>query len=135
MAQVARLKVTLSDVDPQVLWRFDVPLKVKLNRLHGVMQAAMGWTDSHLYEFRAGGVGWGVPYPEYDYDGPLPVRKTGLLDVLEDVGTRTIHHVYDFGDNWHHVLKVEKINDAIPGAAYPRLVRAIGACPRQSAGR
>ena len=59
MTLVARLKVTLSDVEPQVLRRFDVPLKIKLNRLHEVIQAAMGWTDSHLYEFRAGGVGWG----------------------------------------------------------------------------
>ena len=57
MTLVARLKVTLSDVEPQVLRRFDVPLKIKLNRLHDVIQAAMGWTDSHLYEFRAGGSG------------------------------------------------------------------------------
>ena len=57
MTQVARLKVTLSDVEPEVLRRFDVPLRIKLNRLHEVMQAAMGWTESHLYEFRAGGVG------------------------------------------------------------------------------
>lgn len=48
MTLVARLKVTLSDVEPQVLRRFDVPLKIKLNRLHDVIQAAMGWTDSHL---------------------------------------------------------------------------------------
>ena len=61
MTLVARIKVTLSDVEPQVLRRFDVPLKIKLNRLHDVIQAAMGWTDSHLYEFRAGGSGWGVP--------------------------------------------------------------------------
>ncbi|MFG6574188.1 plasmid pRiA4b ORF-3 family protein [Sulfitobacter sp. 1A15333] len=52
MTLVARIKVTLSDVEPQVLRRFDVPLKIKLNRLHDVIQAAMGWTDSHLYEFR-----------------------------------------------------------------------------------
>ena len=72
MTLVARLKVTLSDVEPQVLRRFDVPLKIKLNRLHDVIQAAMGWTDSHLYEFRAGGVGWGVPDPDGHYDGPCP---------------------------------------------------------------
>jgi hypothetical protein len=134
MTLVARLKVTLSDVEPQVLRRFDVPLKIKLSRLHDVIQAAMGWTDTHLYEFRAGGVGWGVPLPEYDDDGPLPASKTSLLDVLEDVGTKTIHYIYDFGDNWHHVIKVEKIDDAIPGAAYPRLVRAIGACPPEDVG-
>ena len=67
-----------------------VPLKIKLNRLHDVIQAAMGWTDSHLYEFRAGGVGWGMPDLDGYYDGPLPASKTSLLDVLEDVGTNTI---------------------------------------------
>lgn len=134
MALVARLKVTLSDVEPQVLRRFDVPLKIKLHRLHEVIQAAMGWTDTHLYAFRAGGVGWGVPDPDFDFDGLLPSNKTSLLEVLEDVGTKTIHYVYDFGDYWHHVIKVEKIDDAIAGAAYPRLVRAIGACPPEDVG-
>lgn len=108
MTLIARLKLTLSDVEPQVLRRFDVPLKIKLNRLHDVIQAAMGWSDSHLYEFKANGVGWGVPDPDGFYDGPLPANKASLFDVLEDVGTKTIHYIYDFGDNWHHVIKVEK---------------------------
>lgn len=42
MTLVALLKVTLSDVEPQVLRHFDVPLKLKLSRLHDVIQAAMG---------------------------------------------------------------------------------------------
>lgn len=134
MALVARLKVTLSDVKPQVLRRFDVPLKIKLSRLHDVIQAAMGWTDSHLYEFRAGGVGWGVPDPDGFFEGPKPASRTSLLDVLEDVGTRTIHYIYDFGDDWHHVVTVEKIGDATPGEEYPRLVRATGACPPEDVG-
>ncbi|WP_243405091.1 plasmid pRiA4b ORF-3 family protein [Pelagivirga sediminicola] len=134
MTLVARIKVTLSDVEPQVLRRFDVPLKIKLNRLHDVIQAAMGWTDSHLYEFRAGGSGWGVPDPDGFYDGPMPASKTSLLDVIEDVGTKTIHYIYDFGDNWHHVIKIEKIDGSIAGATYPRLVRAIGACPPEDVG-
>lgn len=94
----------------------------------------MGWTDTHLYEFRAGGVGWGVPDPDGFYDGPRPASKTSLFDLLEDVGTKAIHFIYDFGDNWHHVINVEKIDDAIPGAEYPRLVRAIGACPPEDVG-
>lgn len=134
MTLIARLKLTLSDVEPQVLRRFDVPLKIKLNRLHDVIQAAMGWSDSHLYEFKANGVGWGVPDPDGFYDGPLPANKASLFDVLEDVGTKTIHYIYDFGDNWHHVIKVEKIDDAMPGTAYPRLVKAIGACPPEDVG-
>ena len=67
---IARLKVTLEDVEPTVMRRLDVPLKIRLDRLHLVLQAAMGWTNSHLYEFQAGDVGWGVPDPDFD-DGPL----------------------------------------------------------------
>ena len=65
---------------------------------------------------------------------PAPaLPDAGRLGGL-DVGTKTIHYIYDFGDNWHHVIKVEKIDDAIRGADYPRLVRAIGACPPEDVG-
>ena len=62
--QVARLAVTLEDVEPAVLRRLDVPLGLRLDRLHFVLQAAMGWTDSHLHAFGAGGAEWGVPDPK-----------------------------------------------------------------------
>ncbi len=116
--------------EPEVLRRFDVPLKIRLSRLHEVIQAAMGWSDTHLYEFRAGGVGWGVADPDGFHDGPLPASKTSLLDVIEDVGTKTIHYIYDFGNSWHHVIRVEKIGDAIPGADWfcPRFTGHSGGC-------
>ncbi|MFU8825763.1 plasmid pRiA4b ORF-3 family protein, partial [Yoonia sp.] len=90
--------------------------------------------SSHRYEFRASGLSWGVPDPDGYCDGPWPANKSSLLVVLEDAGSKTIHYIYDFGDNWHHVIKVEKIDDAMPGADYPRLVRAIGACPPEDVG-
>jgi hypothetical protein len=86
---IARLKVTLEDVEPAVMRRLDVPLTIRLDRLHLVLQAAMGWTNSHLYEFRAGGTGWGVPDPDFD-DRPLPAAKATLFDVIEDTAARTI---------------------------------------------
>ncbi|WP_246100301.1 plasmid pRiA4b ORF-3 family protein [Cereibacter sediminicola] len=52
-----------------------MPLKIRLNRLHEVIQAAVGWSDTHLYEFRAGGAGWGVVDPDGFHDGPLPSSK------------------------------------------------------------
>ena len=55
---IARLKVTLDDVKPAVQRRLEVPLTIRLDRLHLVLQAALGWTNSHLYEIKAGGVGW-----------------------------------------------------------------------------
>ncbi|WP_254901066.1 MULTISPECIES: plasmid pRiA4b ORF-3 family protein [unclassified Paracoccus (in: a-proteobacteria)] len=32
-----------------------------LDRLHPVLQAAFGWIDSHLHEFRIGGLRYGDP--------------------------------------------------------------------------
>src|SRR5271166_2402790 len=43
---VARLKVTLDDVEPKVLRRIEVPADIKLDRLHLTLQAALGWTNT-----------------------------------------------------------------------------------------
>jgi hypothetical protein len=130
---IARLKITLDDVRPAVLRRIEVPLTIRLDRLHLAIQAAMGWSNSHLYEIRAGDVGWGEPDPDGG-DGPLDARKARLLDVLEDVGTKTLRYLYDFGDGWEHTIKIERIADAVPGVAYPRLVKAAGRCPPEDVG-
>ena len=50
--RIARLKITLDDVRRQVLRRIEVPLTIRLDRLHEVLQAALGCTNSHLYELR-----------------------------------------------------------------------------------
>lgn len=130
---IARLKITLDDVKPAVQRRLEVPLTIRLDRLHLVLQAALGWTDSHLYEIRAGGVGWGMPDLDFD-DGPLDARKARLIDVLEDVGTKTIKYLYDFGDGWEHTIKVERVTEAVPGTAYPVLLDARGRCPPEDVG-
>ena len=98
---IARLKITLDDVKPAVLRRIEVPLTIRLDRLHLVLQAAMGWTNSHLYEIRARDVGWGVPDPDWG-EGPLDARKARLLDILEDTGAKTLQYLYDFSDGWEH---------------------------------
>jgi hypothetical protein len=130
---IACLKVTLDDVKPAVQRRLEVPLAIRLDRLHLMLQAALGWTDSHLYEIKAGGVGWGMPDPDFG-DGPLDARKARLVDVLEDVGTKTIKYLYDFGDGWEHTIKVERVTEAVPGVAYPVLLDAKGRCPPEDVG-
>ncbi len=130
---IARLKATLDDVKPDVLRRLEVPLTIRLDRLHLVLQAAIGWTNSHLYEIRARDVGWGMPDPDFG-DGPLDARKARLIDVLEDVGVKTLKYLYDFGDGWEHTIRVERITDAVPGLTCPVLIEAIGRCPPEDVG-
>lgn len=132
---IARLKVVLDDVEPPVMRRIEVPLTLRLDRLHTVLQVAIGWTDSHLYEFRIKGIGFGVPDPDYGYgDGPLDARKATLLDVIEDTGAKSFKYLYDFGDGWEHSIKIERIEPATIGLDYPRLLDASGACPPEDIG-
>jgi len=67
-------------------------------------------------------------------DAPLPASKSTLRSVIEDIGTKTIHYIYDYGDNWDHTIKVERIGNAEPGALYPRLIKAEGRCPPEDIG-
>ena len=132
-AAIVRLKVTLDDVEPKVLRRIEVPVDIKLDRLHLTLQAALGWTNSHLFEIRARDTGWGLPSPDWP-DGPLDARKAKLIDVLEDVGTKTLRYLYDFGDGWEHTIKIERMTNPEPDVAYPRLIEAAGRCPPEDVG-
>lgn len=132
---IACLKITLDDVKPQILRRIEVPLGIKLDRLHLAIQAAMGWTNSHLYDIRARDICWGVPDRDAGWGGgPLDARKATLLDVIEDTGAKSLKYLYDFGDGWEHTVKIERIIDAMAGDTYPRLVEAKGRCPLEDIG-
>lgn len=131
---IVRLKITLDRVEPAVMRRISVRFGVRLERLHRIIQAAMGWSGGHLWEFRAGGTGWG-PRDDYEFgDGPLDASKATLLSVIEDVGSKTIRYIYDFGDNWQHTIKVERIFPDVPGLAQPFLLEATGRCPPEDIG-
>ena len=93
----------------------------------------MGWTNTHVYEIRAHDVGWGVPDRDWA-DGPLAARKARLGDVFEDVGTKTLGYLYDFGDGWEHTIKIQRLVDPQPRVLYPRLTEAIGRCPPEDIG-
>ena len=132
-ASIAHLRIKLDDVEPAVVRRLEVPLTIRLDRLHLVLQAAMGWTNSHLYEIRARDVGWGMPDPEFG-NGPLDASKARLADVLEDVGVKSFKYLYDFGDGWEHTVRIERVTDAVLDIACPRLVEAVGRCPPEDVG-
>ncbi len=48
---VYQLKITLRDVRPPVWRRILVTDATTLHQLHWIVQAAMGWTNSHLHQF------------------------------------------------------------------------------------
>ncbi|WP_082653917.1 MULTISPECIES: plasmid pRiA4b ORF-3 family protein [Bradyrhizobium] len=75
--------------------RLVVPVTLRLDRLHLTLQAAFGWTNSHLFEFFAGEVRWGIPGPHKDYGHqPLDASKARLCDIVQETGAKTIHYFY-----------------------------------------
>lgn len=129
--QIFQLKVSLSDVSPPVWRRVLVPGGYTLDRVHRVIQHAMGWHDCHLHSFDIDGFQYGEPDP----DGELALRDE--LDVrLDDVavkGSRFLY-TYDFGDWWEHDVTVEDIFGAEPDERYPLCLDGDRACPPEDVG-
>ena len=131
--QIAHVSITLDDVTPEVSRIVAVPLGIHLDMLHLVIQAVMGWSNTHLWLFQARGCSWGVPDLGYG-DGPSDAGRTTLLDMIADIVTNRFEYVYDFGDHWSHTIKIVKPMPAVPGVAYPLLIDAVGRCPLEDSG-
>src|ERR1700689_1654249 len=113
---IARLKIVLQDVKPRVLRGVEVPLSIRLDRLHLAVQAAMGWSNSHLYEIIAGNLAWGIVDPDSD-TSRLDAGKARLCEVLPY--SKELTYLYDFGDGWEHTISVEAPVDPAVGTLYP----------------
>ncbi|NUK18206.1 plasmid pRiA4b ORF-3 family protein, partial [Streptomyces lunaelactis] len=48
---VLQIKVTLADIRPPIWRRLQVPADLTLDRLHLVIQTAMGWENYHMHLF------------------------------------------------------------------------------------
>jgi len=132
---IARLKITLDYVKPQVMRRIEMPFGLSLECLHLAIQSAFGWANDHLWEFRVGDVAWGPADPDDEFDdGPRDASQTTLHQLLGNTGAKKIKYVYDFGDDWVHSILIERLGPADPQLIYPRLLDAKGRCPPEDVG-
>ena len=129
---VYEMKVTLIGVDPPIWRRFRVPADIPLADLHDVLQIVMGWTNSHLHEYRVG--------DDLVFGPPDPVRGSPAGDEfrtpLRQVAGPgdTMHYRYDFGDCWDHEATVEKVLPGEAGDEIPTCVEGERACPPEDCG-
>jgi hypothetical protein len=129
-----QLKIELLDVVPTVWRRLVVPETIKLPKLHRVFQAALGWTNSHLHEFVICGVRYSEPDPDLDDELQHVDERDVVLHKALGMDARCFDYVYDFGDDWHHVVLVE---DQHMNAKRPASIRCDdgeNACPPEDVG-
>ena len=112
------------------MWRrIQVPAGIRLDNLHRVIQAAMGWQKCHLHAFSANGVQYGRRSSELDFVD----ETTAVLNVLVKEGAH-LDYDYDFGDSWEHRITVERRMTAEADHHYPACVDGAGACPPEDCG-
>lgn len=101
-----RLRIELLYIQPLIWRRLLVPAFITLPDLYRAIQGAIGWTDSHLRQFKIDGKSYGEPdsYGEVEI---IPESGKKLSAVLgKEVGEFV--YQYDFGDDWQHRVVVEQ---------------------------
>jgi hypothetical protein len=132
---IYRLKVTLKNSKPPIWRRIEVAGNTRLDKLHRVLQATMGWWDAHLHQYIVGDAYYGEPHPDYEMwgDKMLDESKYRLNQIAPAENSRFVYE-YDFGDSWEHVVLVEKILPPEKGIHYPRCIKGKRACPPEDVG-
>ena len=134
------LRVALDDVEPPIWRTLEVASDVRLDRLHEVLQAAMGWTDSHLHGFALGD-SWQDPTLEryltaFDLsegDEGVAESNVRLDEVLADPCDQLLY-TYDFGDGWDHTITLERVLPRPDDAPVARCTGGGRACPPEDCG-
>jgi hypothetical protein len=128
---VHQLKITLLEVDPPVWRRLLIPSDATLGDLNLILQAAMGWTNSHLHQFTIDGMDYSDT--RFEVDNAEDEFSVTLTEVAPAERLR-FNLLYDFGDAWDHEISVEKILPRESGKRYPICVAGERACPPEDCG-
>ena len=130
--------IKLNGTKPIVSRKLFVPDDMKLSVFHLLIQAAMPWENSHLYEFKVGQDRWREELDEMGIDfGRKPnfiADEWSIADLIEQTGKTEITYLYDFGDSWEHTISIGPVMEAESDEIYPQLSEAKGVCPPEDCG-
>ena len=61
---VYQIQIALKGSRPKIWRRVLIPSDISMSRFHYVIQAVMGWTNSHLHQFIQNGIFYSKPQDE-----------------------------------------------------------------------
>jgi len=131
---VYQFKVTLDNLRSPIWRKFQVENDITLKRLAATILIVMGWTNSHLHQFYIGSKRYGLPQEDFaEYDDFENEGKFRLCDLSEKELSK-FKFVYDFGDDWVHTVRLEKVLDRYKDVKYPVCIGGARKCPRENCG-
>jgi hypothetical protein len=130
--KIYQLRISLSGSDPEIWRRVLVSGDTTLGALHYIIQDLMGWDNDHLHEFITKDARYADP--ESALEGSKSEGRLHLYQVAPRARSAFVY-VYDFGDDWHHKIKLEKIMDRDERfSGQPFCVEGERACPPEDCG-
>jgi len=130
----AQLRIELRGVKRLVWRRILVPETVTLAKLHGILQWTLGWTNSHLHEWQIADRRYGMPDRDWPEEEPLTDDRRARLQSFIEAGVRRFVYLYDFGDGWEHVVKIEDLVPPRSDQAPIVCLAGANACPPEDVG-
>jgi Plasmid pRiA4b ORF-3-like protein len=115
MPAAVALHVELDEL-PEPVWRkLTVPAAASLQDLARALLIAFDWDGYHLWAFWPDEAWHGRSYMDPkqmdgEEDDAVPASTIATADVLAAVGDELLW-IYDFGDAWEHVIRVEAVVD------------------------
>jgi hypothetical protein len=138
--KIYQFKVVLKKTKPPIWRRIQISGNSSFWDLHTAIQDAMGWSDTHLHEFEVFNFRQrhdefiGVPYDAYPSNRQTSPEWEIPLSRYFTSSNRRAHYTYDFGDQWVHLVTLEKTSQPEPGKKYPRCVTGRRKCPPENCG-
>ena len=137
--KVYQFKITLKGIKPPIWRRIQVPETYTFWDLHVAIQDAMGWTDTHLHHFEIKNPSTGareeigIPGDDF-FDVEIhPGWKWKIARYFTIKNDKALY-VYDYGDDWQHSVKLEKILPRNENSEYPVCTGGARECPPEDCG-
>jgi len=131
---VYQIQISLKGFKPKIWRKVLIPSDLSLSDLHSVIQAVMGWTNSHLHQFIQYGTFYSEPQQEIwddmDAEDYTDLRVSDLLHREKD----TLVYEYDFGDSWEHQIVLEKVLPKTGDTQLPVCLKGKMNCPPEDCG-
>lgn len=132
---VYQLRIELQHIEPLIWRRILVPETLKLAKLDRIVQAAMGWTNSHLHDWHIGQQRYGVPDDEWVGSGSMFDERKFTIGQVLGGQVKTFDYNYDFGDGWDHRITVEECLPIQAGRNdWAMCLAGENACPPENVG-
>ncbi len=135
MNKIFQFKITLNESKPLIWRRIQVESDTTFLELHIAIQLAMGWTNSHLFEFMDREKTFCLPNEEdalFDKE-KLNAYEERIENYFKEAGD-DITYLYDFGDSWGHQIVLEKIAPMQKDMKYPVCTAGAMNCPCEDSG-